>query len=186
VQVVSNVQDVIVPDVQDVPNVQYSIAVPVYKPYQETTAINCSLNKTSTEVPNVQDVPDVPDVPRSTAHNIFNHQTNSWQPSLRQEFAATLAIYDEEFAGATLATYDEEFASDTLATYDKEFAAAATLATYDEEFAAAATLATYNEEFATATLTTYDKEFAAATLATYDEELAAATTPEMGSPRGHS
>ena len=75
--------DAIVPGVQDVPNVQYSIVVPVNKPYLETTAaprnitIDSPLNKNSI---------DVQDVPRTNAHNIFNtksHQTNLWQTSPR-------------------------------------------------------------------------------------------------------
>jgi hypothetical protein len=91
------------------------------------------------------------DMPRTTVHDILNtksNHNNSWQTSPRQEFAATLAIYDEEFAAATtLATHDKEFATATLAIYDEEFA---TLASHDEEFAAAATIATYDEEFAAA------------------------------------
>jgi hypothetical protein len=91
----------------------------------------------------LEGIPSIPDIPRTTAHNISNtkgHQTNSWQTSPRQEFAAapTLANYDEEFAAATLANYDEEFAATPLATYDEEIPTA-TLATYDEELAAATT-----------------------------------------------
>jgi hypothetical protein len=132
---------------------------------------------------------------RTTAHDILNtksNHNNSWQTSPRQEFATTLAIYDEEFAAAaTLATHDKEFDAATLTIYDEEFA---TLASYDEEFATAATIAAYDKESAAATLATYDEEFATLatydeefdTLATYDEEFAADATLERGSPWGNN
>jgi hypothetical protein len=71
------------PDIQDVPNVRTSINVKIVFDVQDVI------------VRDVHDEPDVPDVPRTTAHNIFNtkgHQTNSWQTSPRQEFAAAATL----------------------------------------------------------------------------------------------
>jgi hypothetical protein len=153
---VSDVQDVIMPDVPDVPR---------------TTALATYDDKFAAILATYDE-----ELAAATLAT-YDEEFAAILATYDEEFAATtLANYDEEFT-AVLATYDEELAAATLTTYDDEFAAI--LATYDEEFAAT-TLANYDKEFAAAaTLDTYDKEFAAAT---YDEEIAAVE----GEPWGHN